>query len=302
MLFKQKSTIIPNSIQTKGLKEYSKATIYYGTPQTKSYKFRVYKSEDIEESLEKIFSKKCAYCESDYKAAGNINIEHFRPKGEVELFNGTKLFPGYWWLAADWDNLLPSCTRCNVIHTYKDSSDNDISLGKGSYFPIDIDDNVRSIPTIGDELREIPLLINPTVDDPNHYLYFDFTHNLECIVKIKPNLTSKERLKAENSINLYALNREDLVFLRTKQIKLLYLLLNGLKNNINLLFYKTTFGERKLKIKEIMNELNEIFDTSFNKKEIYFAAKVSFVGVWFEDFDIKYKKKFYKYYRKFITK
>lgn len=79
-----------------------------------------------------VFFKRCAYCErliSGYYG----DAEHYRPKGAVrqkdaagELVyptcqitnpaNGqflTIVHPGYFWLAYDWSNLLPSCVYCN---------------------------------------------------------------------------------------------------------------------------------------------------------------------------------------------
>ena len=38
-------------------------------------------------------------------------MEHYRPKARVSTEQGDK--PGYYWLAARWENLLPSCTDCN---------------------------------------------------------------------------------------------------------------------------------------------------------------------------------------------
>ncbi|MBV8276234.1 MAG: hypothetical protein JO170_13390 [Verrucomicrobia bacterium] len=82
--------------------------------------------------MEHVFYEKCAYCErliSGYYG----DAEHFRPKGAVtckdsegelvkpscEIPNpaGNGLLslahPGYFWLAYDWRNLLPSCVFCN---------------------------------------------------------------------------------------------------------------------------------------------------------------------------------------------
>ncbi|MEF9674035.1 hypothetical protein QNM99_25505 [Pseudomonas sp. PCH446] len=39
-----------------------------------------------------------------------MDVEHYRPKGAV---SEDASHPGYWWVAMDWDNLLPSCIDCN---------------------------------------------------------------------------------------------------------------------------------------------------------------------------------------------
>ena len=72
--------------------------------------FTRYKHDTVKEALEALFHGKCAYCESDYAGTQPVDIEHYRPKGEVE---GVPDHPGYWWLAAEWENLLPSCIDCN---------------------------------------------------------------------------------------------------------------------------------------------------------------------------------------------
>jgi hypothetical protein len=83
--------------------------------------------------MKHIFYKKCAYCErliSGYYG----DAEHYRPKGAVTCSNGagdlvraacklpdarrpgkfvTVSHPGYFWLAYDWRNLMPSCVYCN---------------------------------------------------------------------------------------------------------------------------------------------------------------------------------------------
>ena len=77
--------------------------------------------------LENVFPDKCAYCERTISGYYG-DAEHFRPKGAVK--NGQAIpecqidhpidghilamqHPGYFWLAYDWRNLLPSCVYCN---------------------------------------------------------------------------------------------------------------------------------------------------------------------------------------------
>ena len=77
-------------------------------PNAKGYPFKEYKGYDVTYRLRLLFHNKCAYCESDL--GDNLDVEHFRPKGGVTEEPGHS---GYWWLAHDWTNLLPSCTPCN---------------------------------------------------------------------------------------------------------------------------------------------------------------------------------------------
>ena len=77
----------------------------------KSFNFAAYLV--AKKHLEQLFHKKCGYCETKYKAALTGDIEHYRPKGVIRGKDGKLLWPGYYWLAADWSNLIPVCKRCN---------------------------------------------------------------------------------------------------------------------------------------------------------------------------------------------
>lgn len=63
---------------------------------------KYYKHEEIKERLFASSAHKCAYCECKPESGGgNIEVEHFQPKSI------------YYQLVFDWDNLLPSCSKCN---------------------------------------------------------------------------------------------------------------------------------------------------------------------------------------------
>jgi hypothetical protein len=93
--------------------------------------------------LKHVFEGKCAYCET-VEARSSYHAEHFRPKGRVMVrVEGVKRrpmskrartldeegreidHPGYFWLAYNWMNLLPSCNDCNTAR------------GKRDYFPVE---------------------------------------------------------------------------------------------------------------------------------------------------------------------
>ena len=80
----------------------------------KSYPFKVYGHQQIKDALAALFFNKCAYCETPYAATQPVDVEHFRPKGEVAE---DKEHPGYYWLAASWENLFPSCIDFNRERT-----------------------------------------------------------------------------------------------------------------------------------------------------------------------------------------
>lgn len=133
-----------------------------------------YKDAAVRRALEELFHDKCAYCESSTIAGADWDVEHYRPKGAVAERAD---HPGYYWLAYDWENLYPSCQHCNQKR--RDQARwGDTSLapgpaaGKLDQFPLD-DEAARAM-TPGDPIEhELPLLLDPNLDDPALYLTFD---------------------------------------------------------------------------------------------------------------------------------
>lgn len=63
--------------------------------------FNKYNHKQVKESLRRMFSGKCAYCESHISHIGYGHIEHYQPKSKFTD------------LCFDWDNLLLGCEICN---------------------------------------------------------------------------------------------------------------------------------------------------------------------------------------------
>jgi uncharacterized protein (TIGR02646 family) len=79
------------------------------------------------------FLGKCAYCEVQFVLDQTGDVEHFRPKaGVVDEHDQRVDHPGYYWLAYEWSNLLPSCSKCNRLTKTKDGR----RVGKGERFPV----------------------------------------------------------------------------------------------------------------------------------------------------------------------
>lgn len=121
------------------------------------------------------FHGKCAYCECYLADFQRGDIEHFRPKkavtdeddniAVVDDGNGnTSPHRGYYWLAYDWKNLLPSCAICNQPTTTDGQK-----IGKHNRFPVEASRAVKP----SDIDSEKPLLINPTQEDPKTHLGVD---------------------------------------------------------------------------------------------------------------------------------
>ncbi len=128
-----------------------------------------YKHKDVKQALINCSHGKCAYCES--KSPGNyLEVEHFAPK---------QFYPE---LTLDWDNLLPSCKKCNL---YKHTHD-----------------------TVNDPI------INPCVEDPEPFFEYTF-------LKIYPSKDAPDYELAKKTIEVCKLNRSTLIEQRIIVLKAL---------------------------------------------------------------------------------
>ena len=135
--------------------------------------FDVYRNADVKDALNAIFNFKCAYCESDVRATEPGDVEHFRPKGVITVRDpGGKVGKraGYPWLAAEWSNLLLSCTFCNRPNKHQVRSLPKRTLGKANWFPL-ADERKRAAKPQA-VAREPRLLLDPCVDKPEKHLAF----------------------------------------------------------------------------------------------------------------------------------
>jgi hypothetical protein len=208
-------------------KETERAVAFYTSQEgAEAVEFKVYSHKAVKEALTRLFKGKCAYCESRFDATQPVDIEHWRPKGDVEeeieeadaqgrLRTRTrKRGRGYYWLAAAWNNLLPSCIDCNRRRTQKLLPDGEERvIGKGNFFPLKTG-CVRA-DCQGEEAGEEPLLLNPYHDDPSLALAFGD----EC--ELRPRSTDGKTAddpRALVSIQVYALNRSGLVLARMQML------------------------------------------------------------------------------------
>ena len=160
-----------------------------------SFEFNRYRSVEVKRELDEIFHGKCAYCESFYSKTQPVDVEHYRPKGAVDGENGHR---GYWWLAMEWENLLPSCIDCNRKRgqrTPKPNQQNSMAelndegdfargktfnTGKQSAFPL-VENSLRAkwdpSQKAVDVSVEQRLLLDPTRDKPEDHLVFHVDRN-----------------------------------------------------------------------------------------------------------------------------
>jgi uncharacterized protein (TIGR02646 family) len=153
------------------------------------YKFNREVWSQMKEHLFRLFDNKCAYCESRVRHVAAGDVEHFRPKAGV---TEDAAHPGYYWLAYDLKNLLPSCERCNRAG------------GKMNHFPVEANLRVHSHTERVDE--ELALLLNPYKDEPSGHLKFAPPIDPENAIAVGT-VVHLTRM-GEESIKVYNLNRQ----------------------------------------------------------------------------------------------
>jgi uncharacterized protein (TIGR02646 family) len=203
-----------------GPAETSRAVSFYAkkSNRRKSFAFKVYKHESVRQALADLFHGKCAYCESEYLAVHPCEVEHWRPKHEVVDGRGRVLRPAYYWLAADWDNLFPSCIDCNRRRYYRianDGGSNARLLGKQNLFPLAPGSRRARRP--GQHEGEEPALLNPCRDKPEDYLEFPSDPGLAGQVRPRCDGSGTPLNRAVTSIEVYGLYRPGLVLARKKR-------------------------------------------------------------------------------------
>jgi len=165
----------------------------------------IYRDKDVLSELDKIYFKKCGYCE---KITNNYEIEHYSPKDK-------DFYP---YLSYEWSNLFPVCHSCNKA--------------KSNKFPVkerNFDINIRDI----NQLNKIeePVVLNPEIDDPEKHFDFNIFTG-EIIAKTK---------RATETIKICDLNSDDLIYFRKKAVDKIFEiidLINVASDEIQEIVYK----------------------------------------------------------------
>jgi len=136
-----------------------------GTKKTKAEKKKIQKLKftssiyghpTVKQALIEAQHGKCCFCESKVGIDGDV--EHFRPKGAYK--QGKSLYyPGYYWLAYEWENLYLSCTGCNQRQ-------------KQNLFPLQ-DPSKRATNHTQSIAQEQPLFIDMGKEDPEDFIAFE---------------------------------------------------------------------------------------------------------------------------------
>lgn len=157
----------------------------------------VYGAKEVKAQLEAIFSHKCAYCESLASHVTHYDVDHFRAKSH------------YYWLAYEWSNLILSCPRCN-----RDK--------KKAWFPLENEATrlkTHPIDNFGNFLKMECHILSKTIKSESYLLIHPALDNPKVHLKFYANGTvSGLTPKGNCSIELYDLNRSELVRMRKKKV------------------------------------------------------------------------------------
>ena len=116
-----------------------------------------YSDDDVKDALMEVLYGKCCYCEAKH-GRGNLHVEHFRPREAVcQPPDGRNEYPGYYWLAYSWENLLLACPTCN--------------RRKSSSFPLENPEQ-RARNHHDDLTKERGVLVNPAEENPRDHVRF----------------------------------------------------------------------------------------------------------------------------------
>jgi hypothetical protein len=183
--------------------ERKEAHAFYSIPVAqraqRRFQFKaVQGSKAAKESLLAMTSLKCAFCEQPLGVSLPGDIECYRPRWGTTDQAGTLHADLYWWLAADWHNLFPSCMECR--------------RHRGSRFPLENEAHRAKSP--GEESREDPLIIDPVHVEPAEHLLF------LADGRVVPRRASR---KGETTIEAFGLNRPSLVQARAARAQQLLL-------------------------------------------------------------------------------
>ncbi|MBD9560653.1 HNH endonuclease [Ensifer sp. ENS03] len=227
----RKGVFVPDSLQAEGAgpRELKRAQAHQNNdaPQKKAFPYAAYKGSDVKLALETLFHGKCAYCETRYSTSAPVDIEHYRPKGAVAE---APLHGGYWWIAMDWENLLPSCIDCNrrrdqvlvdvsasLEELAASATPAKSAAGKKDSFPL-ADERLRVLAQSTNFSDEGALLLDPCRDDPAECLTYNFDP-VRPLGLMVPAGDDRSMLRGAVSIQVYGLNRLRLVQDRTEVLR-----------------------------------------------------------------------------------
>lgn len=152
---------------------------------------------DLKDHLLDLLNGKCAYCEADFRHVAYGDVEHYRPKAKVAEEED---HPGYYWLAYDPHNYLPSCQLCN-------------QYAKKTHFPIS-ESGVRAYKPDDPLEDEEALLLNPSINICSEHIEYVPSRKSE-----DPSYARGTSEEGRKTIEVMKLNRQELVNMRVQKQK-----------------------------------------------------------------------------------
>ncbi len=183
----------------------------------------IYNEEEVKESLKKIYGSKCAYCESEWLGSSSPRVDHYRPKKFIKDVSKEAHY-GYYWLSLEWTNLIQSCETCNSKKSNKFPIASEGLRIEGKNIdllskPYNEDSRLLGSNDLEKEKR---LLLHPELDPVEKHLEF----KLDGMVNAK-----KGSKMGQVSIDVYGLNRGDLVLARRRKVEKYFIKLIDLLND-----------------------------------------------------------------------
>lgn len=211
----EKSTIVPQILLNEGItdknrlcNEYDLAPVDYTSGKNFSNnKLKkpeidnsIYGDTTVKKQLIDDQKEKCCFCEAKFIATSYGDVEHFRPKKAYK--KGNKLiYPGYYWLSYDWNNLLFSCEKCNR------------SFKKNEFPLLDETTRIKNHNDTVSLVYEKHTLINPITENPEIYIKFNQHIPIE----------DDDNERGKTSIKAYGIDREELNVERREHLNKLIL-------------------------------------------------------------------------------
>lgn len=231
----------PSLASVRTLRERQAALDWFADPAHAAQSFtkpgfHAYSNDDVKATLDSTFHRKCAYCESYYGATMPLDVEHYRPKAGVQLTPGSSAVtpPGYYWLASQWLNLLPSCADCNRPRGQELPDNLRATAGKANRFPVGAE--ARRARRPGEEADEPRLLLHPYFDEPAKHLRFVTDLRSPRAGEVEPAPVGRKRTpspQGQASIEVYALQRRGLVDARLAMLKRLTMALADVEDDVD---------------------------------------------------------------------
>lgn len=240
-----------------------------------TFKTGIYGNKKWKKQLLEDQFNKCCFCESKVAHVDAGDVEHFRPKGGYKQSNSDSLQkPGYYWLAYKWDNLLIACQRCNRRE-------------KLNLFPL-LNSDDRACPTNKNISIERPVFINPSIDNPENFIKFNFEQPFGIDGEERGQRTLDE-LDLVNNESLNEIRRSHLD--RAK----------GLIDTINIIFYFLDQPDDDisdvLKISFGSKSMGELLTDSFDILLAYLEDSSHYTGMIRSNFEIEIEELKEKYDR-----